>query len=58
MKNIEGILGILERVRGLETQKKALQLQQSELDREINVQKKKLNAFLDDFFDEQMVASK
>ncbi|MCZ6581611.1 MAG: hypothetical protein O6761_00345 [Thaumarchaeota archaeon] len=48
--NIECVLGILERVRGLEAQKKSLQLQQSKLDLEINMQKKKVNEFLDDHF--------
>ncbi len=47
---IEGVVGILERVRGLEAQKKSLQLQQSKLDLEINVQKKKVNEFLDEHY--------
>ena len=47
---IDGVLGILERIRGLESQKKSLQLQQSGLDREINDQKKKINEFLDAHF--------
>ena len=36
MTSLESVVGILERIRGLEVQKKALQLQQSEIDREIN----------------------
>ena len=47
---IECVVGILERVRGLEAQKKSLQFQQSKLDLEINEQKKKLNKFLDEYF--------
>jgi len=53
MKNLECILGILERVRGLEAQKKALRVQQSEIDLEINVQKNQLNDFLDAHFMEK-----
>ena len=47
---IEHAFGILERIRGLESQKKSLQVQQSELDREINEQKKKLDEFLDEHY--------
>ena len=57
MTSLECILGILERVRGLEVQKKALGLQQSEIDREINEQKNNLNDFLDAHFMDVKVVS-
>ena len=47
---IEHAFGILERIRGLESQKKSLQVQQSKLDLEINQQKKKLDEFLDEHY--------